>query len=82
MKIKIINLVLLAGIAGFFYSCKVTDTYQDPQIEKSRQDNLFRQKTSNDTVSTANVAWNQIFTDAKLQTIIKPKFRNRKKRVF
>lgn len=76
MKIKIINLVLLAGIAGFFYSCKVTDTYQDPQIEKSRQDNLFRQKTSNDTVSTANVAWNQIFTDAKLQTIIKKTIEN------
>ena len=76
MKIKIINLVLLAGIAGFFYSCKVTDTYQDPQIEKSRQDNLFRQKTSNDSISTANVAWNQIFTDAKLQTIIKKAIEN------
>lgn len=76
MKIKIINLVLLAGIAGFFYSCKVTDTYQDPQIEKSRQDNLFRQKTSNDCISTANVAWNQIFTDAKLQTIIKKTIEN------
>ena len=76
MKIKIINLVLLAGIAGFFYSCKVTDTYQDPQIEKSRQDNLFRHKTSNDSISTANVAWNQIFTDAKLQTIIKKTIEN------
>ena len=76
MKIKIINLVLLAGIAGFFYSCKVTDTYQDPQIEKSRQDNLFRQKTGNDSISTANVAWNQIFTDAKLQTIIKKTIEN------
>lgn len=76
MKIKIINLVLLAGIAGFFYSCKVTDTYQDPQIEKSRQDNLFRQKTSNDSISTANVAWNQIFTDAKLQNIINKTIQN------
>ena len=76
MKIKIINLVLLAVIAGFFYSCKVTDTYQDPQIEKSRQENLFRQKTSNDSISTANVAWNQIFTDAKLQTIIKKTIEN------
>lgn len=76
MKIKIINLVLLAGIAGFFYSCKVTDSYQDPQIEKSRQENLFRQKTSNDSISTANVAWNQIFTDAKLQTIIKKTIEN------
>ena len=76
MKIKIINLVLLAGIAGFFYSCKVTDTYKDPEIEQSRQDNLFRQKTSNDSISTANVAWNQIFTDAKLQTIIKKAIEN------
>ena len=76
MKIKIINLVLLASIAGFFYSCKVTDTYQDPQIEKSRQDNLFRQKTSNDSISTANVAWNQIFTDAKLQNIINKTIQN------
>lgn len=76
MKIKIINLVLSAGIAGFFYSCKVTDTYQDPQIEKSRQDNLFRQKNSNDSISTANVAWNQIFTDAKLQNIINKTIQN------
>ena len=74
MKLK--NLIILAVVAGFFYSCKVTDTYQDPQIEKSRQDNLFRQKTSNDSISTANVAWNQIFTDARLQTIIKKTIEN------
>lgn len=76
MKIKIINLVLLAGIADFFYSCKVTDTYQDPQIEQSRQDNLFRQKTSNDSTSIANISWNQIFTDQKLQNIINKTIQN------
>lgn len=76
MKIKIINLVLLAGIAGFFYSCKVTDTYKSPDIEQSRQDNLFRQKTNNDSTSVANIAWNQIFTDSKLQTIIKKTIEN------
>ena len=76
MKIKIINLVLLAGIAGFFYSCKVTDRYQNPQIEQSRQDNLFRQKTSNDSTSVANVSWNQIFTDQKLQNIINKTIQN------
>lgn len=76
MKIKIINLVLLAGIVGFFYSCKVTDTYQDPQIEQSRQDNLFRQKTSNDSTSIANISWNQIFTDQKLQNIINKTIQN------
>lgn len=76
MKIKIINLVLLAGVAGFFYSCKVTETYQNPQIEQSRQDNLFRQKTSNDSTSIANVSWNQIFTDQKLQNIINRTIQN------
>jgi multidrug efflux system outer membrane protein len=70
------NLIILAGVAGFFYSCKVTDTYQDPEIEQSKKDNLFRQKTSNDSTSVANVAWNQIFTDAKLQNIIKKTVEN------
>ena len=65
------NLIILAGVAGFFYSCKVTDTYKDPEVDQSRKDNLFRQKTSNDSTSVANVAWNQIFTDAKLQNIIR-----------
>ncbi len=76
MKIKIINIILMAGVAGFFYSCKVTDTYQNPQVEQDRQDNLFRQKTSNDSISTANVAWNQIFTDQKLQNIINKTIQN------
>lgn len=74
MKLK--NLIILAGVAGFFYSCKVTDTYKDPEIEQSKKDNLFRQKTSNDSTSVANVAWNQIFTDAKLQVIIKKTVEN------
>lgn len=76
MKIKIINIILMAGVAGLFYSCKVTDTYQNPQVEQDRQDNLFRQKTSNDSISTANVAWNQIFTDQKLQNIINKTIQN------
>jgi len=70
------NLIILAGVAGFFYSCKVTDTYKDPEIEQSKKDNLFRQKTNNDSTSVANVAWNQIFTDAKLQNIIKKTVEN------
>lgn len=73
---KLRNLIILAGVAGLFYSCKVTDTYKSPDIEQSRQDNLFRQKTSNDSTSIANVAWNQIFTDAKLQNIINKTIQN------
>lgn len=74
MKLK--NLIILAVVAGFFYSCKVTDTYKSPDIEQSRQDNLFRQKTNNDSTSVANIAWNQIFTDDKLQNIINKTIQN------
>ena len=74
MKLK--NLIILAGVAGFFYSCKVTDTYQNPEVEQSKKDNLFREKTNSDTLSTANVSWNQIFTDVKLQNIIKKTVEN------
>lgn len=75
MKIRISNLILLAGVAGFFHSCKVTETYQEPKIEQSRQ-NLFREKTSSDSLSVANVSWNQIFTDNKLQNIIRKTIAN------
>lgn len=74
MKLK--NLIILAGVAGFFYSCKVTDTYKVTEIEQSKKDNLFRQKISSDSTSIANVAWNQIFTDVKLQNIIKKTVEN------
>ncbi|MCG2792623.1 MAG: efflux transporter outer membrane subunit [Weeksellaceae bacterium] len=68
---KLSNIIILAGVAGFFHSCKVTETYSNPAVEQSRQDNLFRQKSSSDSTSLANVSWNQIFADAKLQNIIK-----------
>ncbi|WP_034981434.1 efflux transporter outer membrane subunit [Epilithonimonas tenax] len=74
MKLK--NLIILAGVAGFFYSCKVTDTYNDPEIEKNQKDHLFRQKTNNDSTSIANVAWDQIFTDVMLQNIIRKTIEN------
>ncbi|WDF46445.1 TolC family protein [Chryseobacterium sp. KACC 21268] len=70
------NLIILAGVAGFFYSCKVTDTYKNPEVEQSRKDNLFRQKTNNDSTSVANVQWKQIFTDEKLQGIINKTIQN------
>lgn len=75
MKIRISNLILMAGVAGFFHSCKVTDTYQSPKIEQNRE-NLFREKTNTDSLSVANVSWSQIFTDDKLQNIIRKTIAN------
>ncbi len=76
MKLKISNLIILVSVAGFFHSCKVTDTYQNPDVEQGKKENLFRQKTNADSLSTANVSWNQIFTDVKLQNIIKKTVEN------
>lgn len=75
MKIRISNLIVMAGVAGFFHSCKVTDTYQSPKIEQNRE-NLFREKTNTDSLSVANVSWSQIFTDDKLQNIIRKTIAN------
>ncbi len=50
-----------------FASCKVTKTYQTPEVNTN---NLFRDVSSADTNSIANLKWNEIFTDPALQRLI------------
>lgn len=76
MKIKISNFIILVGVAGFFHSCKVTEIYKKPDVNKDWQDNLYRTKTNEDSASIANLSWNTIFTDDKLQSIIKKAVEN------
>lgn len=48
-------------------SCKVTQTYkQDVQVKE----NLFRDVSTTDTSSFADLSWNQVFLDVKLQNLI------------
>lgn len=48
-------------------SCKVTQIYQPPAISAA---GLYRDPVSTDTNSIANLHWNQVFTDAALQSLI------------
>lgn len=48
-------------------SCKVTKTYQSPVINT---DSLFRDRTTTDTTTIADLHWNELFTDPVLQNLI------------
>ena len=53
-------IIILAG-------CKVTQTYkQDVQVKE----NLFRDVSTTDTSSFADISWNKVFLDTNLQTLI------------
>ncbi|QCX54034.1 TolC family protein [Elizabethkingia sp. JS20170427COW] len=74
---KINNLWILTGIASLLVvSCKVTDTYERPEIPQEKLSQLYGDQTSSDTLSTAQVSWDKIFTDEKLQTIIRRTIEN------
>ncbi|GEO08008.1 efflux transporter outer membrane subunit [Segetibacter aerophilus] len=49
-------------------SCKVTQTYQAPDVNTT---NLFRDVNTTDTNSLANLRWNEVFTDTTLQRLIR-----------
>lgn len=67
---KIKYIITLFVISGWIVSCKVVKNYQQPQSELSNQ-NLYRETTNNDSISTGKVAWTEIFRDEKLQNIIR-----------
>jgi multidrug efflux system outer membrane protein len=48
-------------------SCKVTRPYQAPPVGTA---GLFRDSTSSDTNTIANLRWNEVFTDTTLQRLI------------
>jgi len=48
-------------------SCKVTQPYQSPGLTNS---GLFRDSTSSDTNTIANLHWSRVFTDTALQRLI------------
>jgi NodT family efflux transporter outer membrane factor (OMF) lipoprotein len=64
--IKNILLVLVGGI--MLVSCKVTQTYQSPEVNTA---DLYRDIISSDTNSIANLPYSDLFTDKMLQNLIK-----------
>ncbi len=62
---KNISLVLLLVLV--LASCKVTQTYQSPEV---RTEGLFRNVNNSDTNTVAHLSWNAFFTDEALQRLI------------
>lgn len=69
MRLKIYHYILLVSVAGLiFSSCSVTQRYQAPQVST---DSLYRDVTTTDTTTIANLRWDELFTDAALQQLIR-----------
>lgn len=68
MRTKVYKYLLVVTIAGLLItSCKVTQPYQAPTV---KTDSLYRNVTTTDTVTIANLRWSELFTDPALQQLI------------
>lgn len=63
-----IGLVLV--LAGVLQACGITRKYEAPEISTEVQEQLYRDHTSQDTNSMADISWNELFADAQLQQLI------------
>ncbi|TDE07275.1 efflux transporter outer membrane subunit [Flavobacterium sandaracinum] len=74
MKNKLTKIAVLVITATVMQSCFVAKEYKRPEL---KTENLYRNEiVSTDTVSLANVAWKNVFTDPLLQGYIKKGLEN------
>ncbi|MDI5888652.1 efflux transporter outer membrane subunit [Flavobacterium yafengii] len=74
MKNNIYRITLLGVTAILMQSCFVAKDYKRPEL---KTENLYRNEVvSTDTISLANVSWNNVFTDPILQGYIKKGLEN------
>ena len=67
MMKRYFKIIFFISLIGFLGSCKVTQNYkQDLNVKE----NLFRDISTNDTNSFADLSWNKVFLDANLQNLI------------
>lgn len=62
-------LFVLSGVL-LLSSCKITKPYEQPDISVAKTDSLYRGTAATDTNTIANLPWQQLFTDPKLQSLI------------
>lgn len=74
MKNKLTKIAVLVATATVMQSCFVAKEYERPEL---KTENLYRNEiVSTDTISLANVAWENVFTDPILQGYIKKGLEN------
>ena len=65
---KLIKNIVFVLVGSFILaSCKVTQTYESPQVNTA---NLYRDSSSADTNTIANLPYNDFFSDKNLQNLI------------
>jgi NodT family efflux transporter outer membrane factor (OMF) lipoprotein len=74
MKNKLTKIAVLVITATVMQSCFVAKDYKRPEL---KTENLYRNEiVSTDTISLANIAWENVFTDPILQEYIKKGLEN------
>ena len=74
MKNKLTKIAVLVATVTVMQSCFVAKEYDRPEL---KTENLYRNEiVSTDTISLANVAWENVFTDPLLQGYIKKGLEN------
>ena len=69
-RISIIKLVVIISLTALVSACKIIHPYSKPEVEDNVQKELYRDQQTTDTTTMADVHWNEIFGDAKLQALI------------
>lgn len=76
MKRKNNLLLFICSVSMLIVSCKVIQPYQKPEISKDKLNRLYGKTNVTDSLSTADVSWDKIFTDVNLQHIIRKTVQN------
>ncbi len=67
-RVKLRYILLVLFISSVVVSCKVAKTYRQPDINTNA---LYRDQTTTDTATIANIPWQSLFTDTVLKGLIK-----------
>ncbi len=71
MRSKIFNYITLSVLVIFITGCGlVTKKYEDVELTEEQQKGLYRDYQSEDTVTVADIPWQDLFTDEHLKTLI------------
>ncbi|TSD64062.1 TolC family protein [Inquilinus sp. KBS0705] len=67
MNRSVIKYIILSALVVGGVSCKITKTYQSPQV---KTDNLYRDLAGTDTTTMATMPWQTLFADTALKALI------------
>lgn len=58
------------GLTLLISSCGMIKKYEAPTLTEQQSSSLFRDEANSDTTSIADLSWQEVFADAKLQSLI------------